>query len=493
MKEYFNLIFPLLTAATVTQCTSVKPKEEATKKPNVIYILADDMGYGDLSCLNPASKIQTPNLDKFASEGQTYWDAHSGSSVSTPSRYCVLTGRYAWRSNLKKGVLLGYSEPLIEKNRSTVAHLFHENGYNTLCIGKWHLGMTWAKKDNKKLDAFSGMNVDHTKAIQDTPVDRGFDYYYGISASLDMPPYALIENHNFVEQPDTLYPRDGYQRPGYGVKAEPATSILPSITRKAIEKINTLSKDTKPFFLYFALNAPHTPVAPTEAFKGKSQAGDYGDYVVEVDDVVRQVMASLKANKIDENTLVIITSDNGPEVICYERAKKFGHFSAGKLKGVKRDLWEGGHRVPFLVRWPGKVKPGTNVHQPICLIDFYATMAAVLHTSVPKEAAPDSYSFLPLMEGKNESTRPYIIHHSAHGLFAIRKGDWVYLDGVGDDNEHNRSSDSKSYYELRGYKYMNEPTSLYNLKDDEREFNDVKTEHPEIVKEMKAILEQAKK
>lgn len=333
----------------------------AQQRPNIVFILADDMGYGDLTCYNADSKINTPNMDRLAADGQLYMDAHSSSSVSTPSRYSIITGRYSWRSSLKKGVLGGYSPALIEKDRPTVASMLKANGYTTACIGKWHLGMGWGTTDGQQ-PAADGKNVDFKAPLKDSPVTRGFDYYFGTSASLDMPPYLLLENDKVLEQPDIFLDGRGtvhpYQtgRAGHGIEGRGPEYFLPALTDKTVEKIGEYSKQKNPFFIYFALTAPHNPEAPNKEFVGRSKAGRYGDFVLEVDHVVSRVVKALKENGLYENTLIVVTSDNGPETSAYKRALQYEHYSTAHLKGVKRDLWEGGHRVPFIVSWPKGVK-----------------------------------------------------------------------------------------------------------------------------------------
>ena len=483
----------ILKMAVVLSCLLISFTSFSTTKkdtPNIIFILCDDLGYGDVSCLNPESKIQTPHMDELANSGVIFSDAHSSSSVCTPSRYSVLTGRYAWRTSLKRGVLTGYSPALIGEGRETVASMLKKHGYQTASIGKWHLGMSWETTDGKIAEK-SGANVNFAKPITNGPTTKGFDYYYGISASMDMAPYCLIENEK-IEKPNTVLQRgetNGYGRPGQSIKGRGPEFYLPAFTNKTIEKIGEYSKSEKPFFIYFALNAPHTPVAPNKKYAGKSKAGNYGDFVIEVDDVLGKVMKAIKDNGIEENTLVVFTSDNGPETICYARAKKYNHYSSGELKGVKRDLWEGGHRVPFFVSWPSEIKAGKKKEKTICLADFYATVANIVGHKKGNIEGEDIFSFLPLLHGKNKTTRPYTIHHSAQGNFAIRKGDWVFIDNKSGDANRGRG---KAYYETRGYTLVDSEGELFNLKDDLREFKNKYQEKPEIVKEMKAILINSK-
>ena len=349
----------LLALLLLSPPASLKAAETKMAKPNVVYILADDLGYGDLSCQNSKSKIPTPNMDRLAAQGIRFTDAHDSTSVCTPSRYGILTGRYCWRSQLKRGVLGGFSRPLIEPGRLTVGSLLQQHGYVTACIGKWHLGLDWPLKNTpganvpaggeQVRDTDGGLSmvkaerIDFTRPINGGPCTRGFDYFYGIAASLDMPPYVFIENDHVVAQPtarqekiDAQWVRIGPKDPAFKFE-----EVLPRLTSKSVEFINRQTS-TKSFFLYFALNAPHTPIVPTAQFKGKSHAGDYGDFVVEVDWYVGQILDALEQRKLTDNTLVIFTSDNGPEFPTYQRAKNFRHYSMGDWRGVKRDVWEGG-------------------------------------------------------------------------------------------------------------------------------------------------------
>ena len=338
-------------------------------QPNVVFILADDMGYGDVSALNEKSRIRTPAIDALCREGVTFTDAHSGSSVSTPSRYGILTGRYAFRTTLKSGVTNSYSPPLIAPDRRTIATFLSEQGYSTACIGKWHLGWNWAMRDGE---------VDFSGPIDGGPVTRGFDYFFGIPASLDMPPYVYIENDRVTALPDRTA-ADGkgllLQRSGpQGADFEHG-ECLQRITRKSLEYIARQRKD-RPFFLYMPLTAPHTPILPSEEFRGKSGLSPYGDFVMMVDDVVAQVVARLKEQGLYENTVIVFAADNG----CFHGAgvrqmEADGHYPSYIYRGYKSDLFDGGHRVPLIVSRGGK--NGGRIEQGlVSLTDFYATFPA---------------------------------------------------------------------------------------------------------------------
>jgi arylsulfatase A-like enzyme len=393
------------------------------QKPNIIFILADDLGYGDVQCLNPErGMIATPHIDKIAKQGMIFTDAHTTSSVCTPSRYGILTGRYNWRTHLQSGVLWGFSKPLIESDRLTVAGLLKQQGYATACIGKWHLGMLMPTTvgDLPQGRKPKVVNIDWNGSITDGPNQLGFDYFFGISASLDMAPYIYIENDKFLGE-CTL--KNGLEQEGFSRE-----DVLPQICRKSIDFIQQQDA-TKPFFAYIPLNSPHTPIVPTEEWKGKSGLGNYGDFVMETDWVIGQILAALDEKGFSENTLVVVSSDNG----CSKAAKitqlqEKGHYPSAYFRGSKADLWDGGHRVPFIVRWPGKVKAGSESNQTITLMDFMATCSDVLDVNLPDNAGKDGVSFLPALSGQPiVSTRAGLVHHSISGHFAYRQGKWKLL------------------------------------------------------------------
>jgi arylsulfatase A len=466
--------------------------------PNIVFILADDMGYGDLACQNPGSKIPTPNLDRLAAEGVRFTDAHAPTSVCTPTRYGILTGRYCWRSRLKSAVLWPWDPPLIEEGRLTVPALLRQHGYRTGAIGKWHLGWTWATKDGKRPqtgpDRLS--NVDFTKPITDGPTTRGFDYYFGVDVP-NFPPYCFILNDRTMGIP-SVPNRPEFNRPGPMLPGWQWVEIMPELTRRAVKYVedSAAASPRRPFFLYFPLTAPHYPVVPAPEFKGKSTAGDYGDFVAQVDWTVGQVMEALKRAGVADNTLLIFTSDNGPEVTgevrpgVYDRIRQYGHYSMDGLRGAKRDTWEGGHRVPFVARWPGKTRPGSVNPETICLTDLMGTVAAMLDARLPNDAGEDSYNILPALLGE-ELKRPIreaTVHHSCRGSFAIRQGRWVFIDApTGDDNK-----EPEWFQKERGYKPHHFPGELYDLTQDLAERRNLYAEHPEIVSQLKALLEKYK-
>ena len=473
----------------------------AADKPNIIYLLCDDLGYGDVKCLNPGGKIKTPSLDRLAIGGMIFTDAHSGSAVCSPTLYGIITGRYSWRTRLQNGVLGGLSPRLIEPGRLTVADLLKKNGYRTAVIGKWHLGMDWMKLPDKDVAESSVetreqvRNVDFTKPIKNGPTAVGFDYYFGISASLDMVPYAFIHNDRVTKQPtedrdfvmmtgrDTPRSRLGPAAPGFT-----AEEVLPTFTRKAVEYIGQRASDAKrgkPFFLYLPLNSPHTPIAPTAEWLGKSGVSPYADFVMQTDWSIGQLMKALDRHGLVENTLFIVASDNGssPQARPEELEAK-GHFSNHPFRGGKADIYDGGHHVPFIARWPAKVKAGGKSDQVTCLADFMATAADIIGAKLPANAAEDSVSILPALLGQDKAPlREAIVHHSINGSFSIRQGNWKLelCPGSGGWSAPKPNVNDTSKLPL---------IQLYNLATDIGENNNVQAEHPEIVARLTKLLEK---
>lgn len=408
----------------------------AAEKPNIVVILCDDLGYGDVKANNPACKIVTPHMDRIAREGVRFTDAHTPSSVCTPTRYGLLTGRYNWRSRLQSGVLGGLSPRLIEPGRETLASLLKKQGYHTAVIGKWHLGMDWVRLPGKTVGELSVetadqvRNVDYAQPIANGPTSVGFDHYFGISASLDMVPYTFIENNRVTVLPTTektwpLHPGyEGTSRAGPTAPGFEAENVLPTFARKATEYVAARARSGQPFFLYLPLNAPHTPIAPTKPWIGKSGLNLYADFVMETDWAVGEVLAALDRAGIANDTLVILTSDNGCSPLAkIDVLREKGHAVSGPLRGHKADVFDGGHRVPFLVRWPARVKPAVS-DQLVCLTDVFATCAEITGASMPANTAEDSFSFLGNLTGRGRSARDAVVHHTISGAFAIRQGPW---------------------------------------------------------------------
>ncbi|AEC01590.1 sulfatase family protein [Parasphaerochaeta coccoides] len=401
------------------------------KKPNVIYILADDMGYGDISRNNGQCPFLTPHLDKMCDSGMRFTDAHATSAVCTPSRYSLLTGRYNWRSLLKSSVIGGYSEPLIAPGRKTVAHMLREQGYRTFAIGKWHLGMQFSKSScfSEAPDFAASDGIDYSGKIARSPIENGFDYYYGISASLDMPPYVYIENDQFTALPDHISQGNGkgFWRPGPTAKDFVHSEVLDHLTDKALDVLDKQSTEKNdPFFLYFPLPAPHTPILPSLEFQGKSGTNEYGDFVLHCDHVVGRITSKLKALGLLSNTIVVYTSDNGCSPMAdYKELLEKGHNPSHVFRGTKADIYEGGHRVPLIIQWPDRIKAGTVCNRIVCLADFLATMADLLGVRLPDDMGEDSVSNLPLWLNPNHpEVRDDLIHQSIDGSLSIRMGTW---------------------------------------------------------------------
>ena len=473
-----------LAAALLSGGASARTKTR--KLPNIVYILADDLGYGDVQCLNPEGKIATPNMDRLAKAGMVFTDAHSGSAVCTPTRYGIMTGRYCWRSTLKSGVLYGYAPPLIDPKRLTVASLLKGHGYRSACIGKWHLGLGWSTNDGK---AAAEGTVDYAKPISGGPVALGFDYYFGIPASLDMDPFVYVENDRVVEAPtDRIEGKDGYAyfRGGPIAPGFKHAGVLPTLTEKAVACIDEHAKKhtEAPLFLYFPLSAPHAPILPSPEFEGKSGLGPYGDFVMQVDWTVGQVIEAIERNGMADNTLFIMTSDNGCSPVAnFKNLAEHGHFPSYHFRGYKADIFEGGHRIPFIARWPGRIKPGTVCDHTICLTDLMATVADIVGAKIPDDAGEDSISILPALLGKAEKpAREATVHHSINGSFSIRRGQWK-LEFCPDSGGWSEPRPGEA-------KKLGLPRiQLYDLTADIGERKNVQDQYPEVVKELTELLE----
>ncbi len=450
----------------------------AADKPNIIYILADDLGYGDVQALNPEhGKIATPKMDQLAAQGMVFTDAHSNSSVCTPTRYGVLTGRYSWRTRKQSGVLFGFDQPLIAPDRLTVPALLKTQGYHTAMIGKWHLGLGLTTPDGKPTKGQSAKvdGVDWNARITGGPFDLGFEYWYGTAASLDMPPYIWIKNDRFIGECTTT---KAFHRKGPAHADFEAVDVLPEIGRKAVEYIQQQKAD-KPFFMYVALTSPHAPIIPTDDWKGKSGLGLYGDFVINTDAVVGQIMAAVDASEFAQNTMIIVTSDNGcSKVADIPALKKQGHFPNAHYRGSKSDLWDGGHRVPFIVRWPAGVKAGSSSDETICLTDLMATSAELSGGKLPDTAGEDSVSFAPALKGAPiVSTRKGVVHHSVSGQFAYRQGQWKLILNKGSGGWTKEPMSDNS------------PAQLYDMEADPGEQKNLYKSHPEIAQRLLAQLE----
>ena len=457
-------------------------------KPNVVYILADDLGWGDLSCFNVDSKIKTPNLDRIASAGMRFTDAHSGSAVCTPTRYGIITGRYSWRSRLKRGVLGGTSAHLIDTERYTVGDLMQDQGYHTAMIGKWHLGWDFVFSEggpNDRYDLKGGETIDYNKPVTNGQDAIGFDYYYGHCGSLDMAPYVYVENGRVTAPPNRVTVNadyKGFWREGPTGSDFDHVQVTPNFVNRACEYIDERSKTGKPFFLYLPLPSPHTPILPLERFMGTSNTNFYGDFVLQVDWHVGQVMEALERNGVADNTLFIFTSDNGCSPRAgFEELNKVGHKTGGIYRGNKADIYEAGHRVPLIAHWPKGFKGGSSTSATICLTDLFATLADITGANIPSNAAEDSVSFLPALMGKSKQMREATVHHSINGSFAIRKGDWKLVLCPGSGGWSSPTPNETKKMDLP-------PIQLFNLRSDPSEQSNVYSSNPDKVRELYKFL-----
>ena len=450
-------------------------------KPNIVYILADDWGYGDVSCLNPDSKIPTPHTDRLAAQGMVFADAHSNSAVCTPTRYGILTGRYCWRSRLKEGVLYGYSEPLIEAGRMTVASMLRDQGYTTACIGKWHLGLGWALKEGAA--EANQETVDFSQPLTGGPHTVGFDHSYIIPASLDMAPYCYVKDGHVVEAPGEEIgdsPRPAFWRSGACAPGFSHETCLLELTIRAEGFIHQQAQSDKPFFLYVPLPSPHTPHFSRTRFAGRSRAGEYGDYAVEHDWSIGRILQALERHGLAENTLVIVTSDNGCHDGPIGLKEKYDHLGNYIFRGQKSDAWDGGHRIPFFARWPGVIPAGLRCEQTICLTDLLATVAGMLSVEVPADAGEDSYNVWPYFKGEQgRAIREATVHHSIHGHFAIRKDQWKLVACKGSGGWSLKEADVPG---------TAPPMQVYDMANDPSEQRNVYAEHPDVAAELLAIL-----
>ena len=470
---------------------------EQIKSPNVIYILADDLGYGDLGCYNKKSKIFTPNIDLLASEGMMFTDMHSTSSVCTPTRYSILTGEYAWRTRMKSGVLWSYGPLMIPDEKTTVSKLFKQKKYSTAVIGKWHLGLDWQlKKTFSQSDVVInnlGLITDYSEKIVDFsknptrgPRNVGFDYHYIIPASLDIPPYVYLEDgiftspiNDYTEGSNLERDKDGdFWRPGPMAEGFEFYEVLPKFIEKAKDYLTKAKKKDNPFFLYLPLAAPHTPWVPKSNYNGASNAGQYGEFVTMVDDQVGNLLEHLKNLGLEEDTIVIFTSDNGP-YWKQPYIDEFDHRAAGELRGMKGDIYDGGHRIPHIVKWPGNIKPGSINNSPNTLASFYSTVADLLKLKVDSS---DSYSIFSelINDVKIEEDRS-IIHHSSEGHFSIRNGDWKMIEKLGSGG----FSLPKTIDSMPGVRQER----LYNIREDSFEQMNLADDYPKKIAELKYKLD----
>jgi arylsulfatase A len=470
------------------------------RKPNILILYADDLGYGDLASYNPASKIPTPHLDRLASQGMRFTDAHSSSGVCSPSRHALLTGRYHWRDFHE--VVKSFGPSVFRPGIPTLPAMLRAEGYATAAIGKWHLGWDWnaIKKESARPGGRAGKNqvlgpeaFDWSRPIPGGPLSVGFDHYFGDDV-INFPPYCWIEDDKVVRAPDTMMdPRQWKPlkegawecRPGPMATGWDPYQNIPVTTARAVDFILSRKDAEKPFFLYFAYPSPHAPIIPNEEFRGKSGAGPYGDFLVETDHSIGRILGALEEAGLADDTLVVFSADNGPEHYAYLRDKKFAHWSSHPLRGVKRDLYEGGHRIPFLARWPGVVPPGRVCDALVSQIDLMATFAAVVGHTLPPNAAVDSHDLLPVLRGGSGPVRENLIHNTTPEGYAIRQGDWVLVESR-DGYVSRRDPDWESRHSYPADD--DHPVELYHLKADLAQKQNLAAAHPEKVQELGQAL-----
>ena len=487
------------TLATVALRGSGAAGGAEPRPPNVVILYADDMGYGDLGANNPQSKIPTPHLDRLAAEGLRFTDAHSSSGVCSPSRYALLTGRGHWRDF--HGIVNSFEKPVFKPAQLTLPELLRRRGYATARIGKWHLGWDWdaIRRPGTPRDSIAHGDFDWSRPIPGGPLAHGFDTYFGDDV-INFPPYAWIENDRVVEPPDAMLgafpanPAEGHWecRPGPARSDWDFFRVLPTLADRAEAFVRARRDDPRPFFLYFPLPSPHAPIIPNEAFRGRSQAGAYGDFVAETDDACGRVLAALRETGLDANTIVVFTADNGAEVYAYARDQRFDHWSSGPFRGVKRDLYEGGHHVPFLLRWPGVTKPDTVTDALLSQVDLMATLAAAVGSELPHDAASDSHDFFPWLSGRAAAPpRTTLVHNTNAGRYAIRHGEWLFVDGPTGVMEPKQRSAPTAWLEKHGYPAEDgQPVELYDMKNDAGQRHNVAADHPEKVAELRALLDR---
>jgi arylsulfatase A len=488
-------------------CSLLGTSLHAEQLPNILFILADDLGYGDVACYNPESKIPTPNLDRLATQGMRFTDAHSPSTVCTPTRYSILTGRMEFRTGMK-WVFTGVGGPcLIEEGRLTLPQMLRDKGYATACVGKWHIGMTFFDEEGNRIKGggVKGVQqIDYSRPIPDGPIHRGFDKFYGtvccpttdwLYAYIDgdrvpVPPTRLLDKSKLPKHPYGNDCRQGMVADNFN--HEEVDLVFLEKSKKFLEE-HVKANPAKPFFLYHSMQAVHLPSFAADQFKGKTNSGPHGDFIFEMDYVVGELLQTLERLGVADNTLVMFASDNGPEVpTVVDMRKRFHHDGARPWRGVKRDQWEGGHRTPFIVRWPGKVKAGVTSNQLTSLTDVMATCAEIVGAKLPRDAAEDSYSMLPVLLGTQgaKPVRQYMLQQTPTLALSIREGQWKYLDhrGSGGNNYDRTGAWGMKPYALPETD-PDAPGQLYDLESDPGETTNLYSKHSEIVERLKKQLE----
>lgn len=499
----------LLASVPLISCTSAS--EKATTPPNIVLIVADDLGYGDVSYFNTKAKSATPNMDSLATHGASFTQAFSTSGVSTPSRYGILTGRYCFRSPLKSGAINGHGDPVIEKGRATIASILQTKGYHTAIIGKWHLGLEWQPKDPsipmvESKGYNETTNIDYSKGVAYGPNNYGFEESFILPASLDMPPYLFLHNHHPIgsvsmltrdiyplrkegtvmaydtshcRPTDSYWGRGVWWRQGEISDQFRVEECLQTINKQAISYIESQQSKENPFFLYLPLTSPHTPWVPDQQFVGTSQMGTYGDFIAHTDAVVGSVVKKLRELGMDKNTIVIVTSDNGAPWSPSDIAQLEHNSNEGR-RGQKADVHDGGHHIPLIVYQPSSIKP-KQVAEPVSLIDLFATIAEWTgYERLPKEGE-DSQSMRPLLDGEKKGNRDHVVYHSSAGMFGLRKGEWKYIRGLGSGGFTKPTHPKPE---------ANGPTGqLYRISTDPLEQQNLYLEYPDVVREMSEKLD----
>jgi arylsulfatase A-like enzyme len=474
--------------------------------PNILFILADDLGYGDVRCYNDQSKVPTPNIDRLASEGMRFTDAHSPSTVCTPSRYSLLTGKMAFRINYRS-VFEGVGGPcLIREDQLTLPQMLRNQGYTTAMTGKWHVGLSFFDKDGQRITkgGIEGVKlIDYSRAIPDAPIHRGFDRFFGTACCpgtdylyafidgdrIPVPPAGVLDKTKLPRHPYAFDNRVGMIAPDYDL--EEVDMVFLKKSREFLEQ-HAKSHPEKPFFLLHSTHAVHLPSFAAKPFQGRTKAGPHGDFIHEFDSIVGDLMKTLERLGMADNTVIMLSSDNGPETTSVVHMRSdYHHDGARPWRGVKRDQWEGGHRVPFIVRWPGQITAGVS-HATVCLTDVLATCAAITGARLPANAAGDSFSFLPALTGKSDGSpqRDYTLHQTISLALAIRRGPWKYLDHRGSGGNNYDKGELKPF--AHPDSAPDAPGQLYNLETDPGETTNLYFKHPEIVKELKALLDASK-
>lgn len=485
MKIFLTLLTVVLFITTL---------QAAEQRPNVVILYADDMGVADVSYGDPGAQIQTPNIDRLAVEGMTFRDGHSSSGICTPSRFAMLTGQHHWRRF--HGIVQAFGGPVFEPGEFTIAEMFKQQGYRTAAFGKWHLGWDFdaIRKPGIKPKDPRAESYDWTKRFPGGPLERGFDHYFG-DGTINFPPYCWIEGDRFQTIPTQPVIKSeplagaGTFRPGPMAESWSPYDILPTMTEKTVEWISQQEAD-QPFFAYLAFNSPHYPIVPNEEFHGTSKAGYYGDFVIETDAMVGKVLAALEEQGLAENTLVIFSADNGAENAAFQRLEEFGQWSSGQYRGLKRDIYEGGHRVPFIVRWPGEVEAGSVSDEVVSQVDLAATFADIVDYPLSEDEAIDSYNLMPVLTGEDYARplRTATVQNTSAGKYALRQGDWVLIDAPSGSAQKEPSA-YLQHFKLEGYGQSN-PGLLFNLKHDPRQSKNLYAQHPEKVASMRSLLQR---